>query len=128
VFPPGVTTVTATATDSLGRTVSCSFTVTVYNVCLRNAGTGDILEFSTTTGDYKFINCAGGFTLIGKGSISVVNSVVVLSDTRSDRRVSAFFLEGQLTGSAVVSFILGQGISRTFQIVDTLTVNSCTCH
>jgi uncharacterized repeat protein (TIGR01451 family) len=128
VFPPGVTTVTAKATDSLGRTASCSFTVTVYNVCLRNSVTGAILEFSTTTGDYKFIDCASGFTLIGKGTISVVNSVVTLSDTESDRRVNAHFLEGQLTGSAVVSFIPGPGINRVFQINDTLTVNSCSCH
>jgi uncharacterized repeat protein (TIGR01451 family) len=128
VFPPGVTTVTATATDTLGRTVSCAFTVTVYNVCLRNASTGDILEFSTTTGDYKFIHCPTGFTLVGKGSISVVNSVVFLSDTRSDRRVNANFLEGQLTGSAVISFIPAPGLSQTFRINDLSTVNSCMCH
>jgi hypothetical protein len=117
----------ATATDSLGRKASCSFTVTVYNVCLHNAITGDILEFSTTTGDYKFIHCATGFTLIGKGSVKVVNSVVVLSDTRSDRKVSAFFNQGQLTGSAVILFIQGPGVSQTFQIVDTSTVNTCSC-
>ena len=128
VFPPGVTTVTAQATDTLGRMVSCSFTVTVYNVCLRNPGTGAILEFSTTTGDYKFIDCASGFTLIGKGSISVVNSVVKLTDTESDRRITAYFLEGQLTGSAVVDFIPAPGITRVFQILDTLTFNSCSCH
>jgi hypothetical protein len=53
---------------------------------------------------------------------------VVLSDTRSDRRLNAFFLEGQLTGSAVVSFIPGPGLSQTFRINDTSTVNSCSCH
>jgi uncharacterized repeat protein (TIGR01451 family) len=128
VFPPGVTTVTAQVTDTLGRMTSCSFTVTVYNVCLRNPGTGAILEFSTTTGDYKFIDCATGFTLIGKGTISVVNSVVKLTDSQSDRRITAFFLEGQLTGSAVVSFIPAPGINHVYQINDTLTFNSCSCH
>jgi hypothetical protein len=108
--------------------VSCSFTVTVYNVCLLNATTGDLMEFSTTTGDYKFIHCPTGFTLVGKGSISVVNSIVILTDSRSDRRLKASFFEGQLTGSAVVSFIPAPGIIQTFQINDISTVNSCTCH
>jgi uncharacterized repeat protein (TIGR01451 family) len=128
VFPPGVTTVTAQATDTLGRMVSCSFTVTVYNVCLHNAATGAILEFSTTTGDYKFIDCASGFTLVGKGTVSVVNSVVVLTDNQSDRRVNAKFLEGQLTGQAVVTSIAGPGLTHIYQINDLSTVNSCSCH
>src|SRR5262249_11791067 len=101
-FPIGTTVVTAIATDSSGATANCSFTVTVvpFDICLIDDSTGNLLQWSSATGDYKFTQCAlGGITLSGTGTARLVSSVQSLSDSKPDRRVAAMFLTGQQTGS-----------------------------
>jgi uncharacterized repeat protein (TIGR01451 family) len=88
-FPLGSTTVNCTATDSGGATASCSFTVTVWDACIKDDAGGDDLLFNTFTGDYKFVRCSTDvFTMIGRGEITRVGCVVTLHD---DSRVDASF-------------------------------------
>jgi uncharacterized repeat protein (TIGR01451 family) len=80
-FPLGVTTVTCTVTDAGGATADASFTVTVWDICLRDEGGGGILLFNSLTGDYQFTRCGtGGFTLTGRGRISRTGCLLTLDD------------------------------------------------
>jgi hypothetical protein len=127
VFPAGVTTVTCTATDGSGNQATCTFSVTVYNVCLKDDATGNYIQFSSTTGDYRFIRCSTGATLTGKGSVQKVNGIITLTDTKPDRRITASYLTNQLTGHASVTIILSPGISQTYVINQTNTHAICSC-
>jgi hypothetical protein len=63
--------------------VSCSFKVTVFDVCLQDDASGDVLFFNSFTGDYKFIRCGtGGFTATGKGKITRVGCFLKLDDAK----------------------------------------------
>src|SRR5829696_4777704 len=59
-FPVGVTTVTCTATDTAGNTVTCTFTVTVFNGRLQDdsAGCNNTVLFNTIDGSYRW--CCNG--------------------------------------------------------------------
>lgn len=86
-FPLGVTTVTCTASDMAGNTASCSFKVTVWDVCIEDDGGGGSLFFNSFTGDYLFTRCGpGGFTMVGRGRISRIGCLTRLED---DTRVVA---------------------------------------
>lgn len=88
-FPVGTTLVTCNATDTSGNTAECSFTVTVWDVCIQDDQNGDFLLFNSFTGDYLFTRCGvGGFTMTGRGEISRSGCVVALHD---DTRVNASF-------------------------------------
>jgi hypothetical protein len=59
IFPVGTTTVTCTATDASGNTATCSFTVSVFDVCLQDdSNPATKLLINTTTGEYRFL-CNG---------------------------------------------------------------------
>jgi hypothetical protein len=86
------------------------------------------LQINTTTGDYNFIRCIDGFTLSGKGTVTTANSIVTLTDKKSDRQITASFNLGQLTGSAVVTLIPAPGISETYKLNDTESRGKgCSC-
>ncbi|MGH9760158.1 MAG: choice-of-anchor Q domain-containing protein, partial [Blastocatellia bacterium] len=59
MFPPGMTTVTATATGSNGLAGSCTFTVAValLNECIQDDHSGDTFRFNSTTGQYVYTRC-----------------------------------------------------------------------
>lgn len=96
-------------------------------ICMRDDASGSILTYDSSTGAYNFDNCKG-FTLAGMGTIRTVNNIVTLSDRKPDRSVSAGFNKGQLTGSAAISFMIGQGSYRTFRINDTTSRGAvCSC-
>jgi hypothetical protein len=119
-FLVGTTTVTCTATDAAGNNTSCSFTVTVFNTAITSAQTGDSLRWNSGTGDYVFTHLGiNGFTLSGRGTASVVNNTRVLTDFKPDRRISAMFLLGQLTGRATISVLVAPGVYQTFVINQT---------
>lgn len=103
-FSAGTTPVTCTATDTSGNTAGCSFTVTVWDVCIKDDQNGDFLLFNSFTGDYLFTRCGvGGFTMTGRGEISRSGCVVALHD---DTRVNASFdrcvIAPRNTGTATI--------------------------
>jgi len=119
-FNVGTNTVTCTATDAAGNTASCSFTITVFNTALTSPQTGDSIAWNSVTGDYLFTHAgSNGFTLTGKGTASVVNSVRTLTDFKADRRISAMFLLTQLTGRATITVLIAPGVYQTFVINQT---------
>jgi hypothetical protein len=128
-FPPGVTTVTALATGSNGLSGSCSFTVsvTLLNVCIQDDHSGDTFRFNSTTGQYLYTRCADKFTMTGTGSVRNASGLMMLTDSRADRRISAEFDPGSLTGRANVTLILASGVSETIVVNQTNPAATCVC-
>jgi hypothetical protein len=126
-LPTGITTVTCTATDVAGNKTTCTFQVTVFDTCLKDDTTGNLFQWSSVTGDYRFVRCSTGFTLTGKGTVQKVNSVATLTDTKPDRRITANFLTNQLTGRANIVIIQGPGLSQTFVVSQTNPHAGCSC-
>jgi hypothetical protein len=99
-----------------------------FNLCLQDGGTGDFLQWNSTTGDYLFTHCGtNGFTLAGTGSARLANNTQSLSDNKPDRRISAGYLVNQLTGSATVIVIRAAGLTQTYHINQTNIHPTCVC-
>jgi hypothetical protein len=95
---------------------------------LVNAGQSVCLTFDTASAAYTFKACIpGGFNLSGTGKVQTVNNVAVLTDTKPDRRVVAYFYLNQLTGHATVTQIPGPGIFNSLSINSTAPNPTCGC-
>ena len=99
-----------------------------FDVCFRDDGNGDLFQFDSTTGEYRFTQCnAGGLTLSGTGALSRQGCLLVLEDNQSGRRVRAQFNHCNNKGHAVIQ--VESGRKRTFVITDKDTSNSnCACN
>jgi hypothetical protein len=123
-FPLGTTTVTCTVTDFGGNTASCSFTVTVFNICLQDdSNPGTVLLINSVSGAYRF--CCGGTIFTGTGTINIRGCVLTLQHNPADRRVSASVDQTQFKGNAAIQFPVGV-LKCTIGDRDTRN-NSCTC-
>jgi hypothetical protein len=123
-FPVGTTTVTCTATDMSGNTATCSFTVSVFNVCLQDDSNPSIVFLGNTiTGAYRF--CCGGTTYTGTAQVTKKGNVATFQHNAADRRVLATDDEGAFKGTA--SLQSPPGTTRcTISDRDTRN-NSCVC-
>jgi hypothetical protein len=97
-----------------------------FDTCLRDNTTGNLLQFSSTNGQYLFTRCSEGFTLSGTGVVRLVNGILTLTDSKPDRRVSAGFLT-QKTGSATIYLMVAPGVWQTFRINATNPAAVCSC-
>jgi len=62
--------VTCTATDTSNNTATCSFTVTVFNVCLQDDSNPSLVFLgNTVTGAYRF--CCGGTVFTGVALVTM---------------------------------------------------------
>lgn len=96
-----------------------------FDVCLQDDSNGNIFQFNSTTGDYIFTRCSTGFTLGGKGTVTIQGSVITLQHNAADRKVLAQIDNAVKKGKASVQvFSLGM----TFTIMDRNTANNtCIC-
>jgi hypothetical protein len=120
---------TGPITSSNGGTGTTSNTAKVagFDNCLKDDVTGDLLQWSSTTGDYLFTHCgAGGFTLTGTGTTSVANGIQAIKHKMPDRNISGGFNTATLTGSATVYTING-GTYTLYRISDTNPHILCQC-
>jgi HYR domain len=123
-FPVGTTTVTCTATDASNNTATCSFTVSVFNVCLQDdSNPGTVFLGNTITGAYRF--CCGGTTFSGVALVTRRGNVVSFQHNAPDRRVQATDDESVFKGSAALQSPPGT-IKCTITDRDTRN-NSCVC-
>ncbi|MEK6289352.1 MAG: FG-GAP-like repeat-containing protein, partial [Acidobacteriota bacterium] len=121
-FAVGTTTVTCTATDESGNTATCSFTVTVFNVCLQDdSNPGIVFLGDTITGAYRF--CCQGTTFTGIAKVTKKGSIATFEQTGPDRKVLAKYDGGVSRGSASIQ---SQVASCTITDRDTRN-NSCFC-
>ena len=126
-FSRGTTTVTCTATDASANQSVCAFKVTVFDICLQDVTTGDVLKYNSVTGAYQFISCGSGLTLSGTGQISLIGSLVRLTDNQPGWKVTATFMKGQSTGSAIITLIIGPGVTQQYRINSTGINPTCQC-
>jgi|GEM_PF-260645 len=108
-----------------GRSVIFNRAVNL-DVCIQDDQSGDLLQFSTFTGDYRFIKCgAGGFTLTGRATVTRGAGQVQLSDARIFATLSRNPFSFSSSGNATVrSSILG----TAFDLEDRSTANNtCAC-
>ncbi|HJQ27282.1 MAG TPA: HYR domain-containing protein, partial [Blastocatellia bacterium] len=99
-FAVGTTTVTCTATDASGNTATCSFSVSVFNVCVQDDSNPSIVFLGNSkTGDYRF--CCGGTTFTGKAKVTIAGNLVTFEHNATDRKVLVRDDEGafRATGS-----------------------------
>jgi uncharacterized repeat protein (TIGR01451 family) len=123
-FPLGSTAVTCTATDLAGNAAACSFTVTVFDLCLQDDGNPDTtILINSMTGDYRF--CCNGVTYTGRGTITRKGSLYTLEHNAADRRVLIKDDESVHKGSGSIQ--APPGTTRC-TITDRNTQNnSCAC-
>jgi uncharacterized delta-60 repeat protein len=123
-FPLGTSTVTCTARDAASHIATCSFTVTVFDVCLQDdSNPQTVLLFNSRTGDYRF--CCSGTVLTGRGTASVRRSTIVLEHNTIDRRVIGRTDQAINTGSAAIQSPPGS-LLCTINDRD-LRNNTCSC-
>ena len=123
VFGLGVTTVSCVATDAVGNTASCSFTVTVFDVCLQDDSGTMMIFFNTQTGDYRF--CCNGSVFMGKGKVVKQGNTWTLTHNTVDRRVLARVDGNANNGTG--SLQTPPGVSRCSFIDRDFRNNTCVC-
>ncbi|MCI0489543.1 MAG: HYR domain-containing protein [Blastocatellia bacterium] len=100
-FPLGTSTVTCIVTDTAGNSAQCSFTVTVFDVCIEDdSNPGNSILFISTgplKGTYRI--CCGGQTTSGVGTVSNKNGVISLTHFTPTKRVQGFLFMNQQRGS-----------------------------
>ncbi|MGH9765589.1 MAG: putative Ig domain-containing protein, partial [Blastocatellia bacterium] len=82
----GSFSITVTATDANGCTgnTTTTLSVTALDKCLKDNTNGYFVQFNSTSGDYLFTVCGpNGFTLSGRGTLSVVNSIISITDAKA---------------------------------------------
>ena len=121
-FPIGTTTVLCTATDTSGNRSNCSFTVTVFNVCVQDDSNRNArLLINSATGQYQFF--CGGNMYSGTGGITIRGCMFTLADDAGGRRLRVTVDIPVQKGTAVL-VILGTG--TPCQITDrNLADNNC---
>jgi predicted outer membrane repeat protein len=98
-----------------------------FDTCLKDNTTGNLFQWNSKTGQYQFTRCSDNFTLSGTGTVALVNGIRTLTDRKPDRRISAGFNIGQLTGTAMVYLQVSQGVWQAFRVFDTNPFAVCKC-
>src|SRR5262249_41601081 len=98
--------------------------VSMFDLCIQDESTGNLLNINLATGNYQFTNCSG-VTLNGKGSLIRIGGTIILQDYASDRRVIGRFETNMNRGTASIQL---HSASTTFTITDRNIVNNtCAC-
>jgi hypothetical protein len=88
-----------------------------FDVCFRDDGNGDLFQFNSTTGEYKFTEGGpGGVTVTGTGTLSEQGCLLVIDDNQSGQRVQAHFNHCNNKGHAVIQ--IESGKKRTVVVND----------
>lgn len=61
----------------------------LFDVCMQDDTNGNLLRFSTTTGDYLFTNCLKGTVYAGRGTVTVNFCKITLSAKSADQTLTA---------------------------------------
>ncbi len=129
-FPRGVTTVTCTARDTAGNVTTCTFNVTVYDICIEdNTNPANVVLASSTTGDYVF--CCGATTVSGTGTVTKKpGGFITITHTTSTKKVTIQVLpplnvNQPVTGAASLQMPVGTTLCNFKD--SNIANNSCNC-
>jgi hypothetical protein len=114
-------------TNVCGTAAPTAATLTGLDVCLEDNSISGLLQWNSVTGQYKFTRCSDGFMLTGTGTAGLVDGIRTLKDFKRDRRISAGFNTGQLTGGATIYLMVAQGVWQVFRINATDPFAPCNC-
>jgi hypothetical protein len=93
--------------------------------------TSDLLQWSSTTGDYLFTHCGysgnPSFTMQGKGMVRFFNYIRYITDSQPDRRLSAGLSMTTFTGRGNMYVISGPALYHNFVISQTNPHPTCVC-
>jgi hypothetical protein len=118
-----------------------NFAVTVCkqrSICLQDDSNGNILRFNTATGHYQFTRCSDGFTLTGRGFVTIAGCTISLRDfvitldpppfgPPTPFSLTASVNTCSMKGTASLT-VTARRLVRTFSINDTNTAdNTCSC-
>jgi hypothetical protein len=93
--------VTCTVTDTSGNSASCSFSVTVFDVCLQDdTNSSTAVIWNSLTGDYRFFSSGGMYP--GRGVVVRTGSIFTLTHSLPDRRLNALVDATQNRGTATL--------------------------
>ncbi len=128
-FPLGTTTVTCTATDAASNSVSCSFKVIAFDVCIQDDQHGDYMLFNSFTGEYSFTKCGiDGFTMNGKGMVTRVGCSTKLEDDTRVLFAEVIRCPFGGTGNRGSAEVKRTPLGPTFVLKDSYILNNtCTC-
>lgn len=117
--------------QTVNRLDALAWSPTLFDQCIQDDAHQTFLSFSSTTGEYMFVDCRKGTSLSGIGSVSANFCKLSLTDSgpdrkRPDRRVSALVNTCTHAAEASVQF-LPSGVSFTIHDSDT-TNSACVCH
>ncbi len=126
-FPLGSTTVVCTVTDTAGNTATCSFTVSVFDVCLQDNTNGSYIVFNSVTGDYLFVRCSDGFQISGRGSITRSNCNITLTYNQGNQTVQAHINTCTHKGDATLTIVQNKRLTVSSIKDDDTTNSTCSC-
>jgi hypothetical protein len=101
-----------------------------FNICAQDESNGNLLLLNSTTGEYRFFDCRRGFTMTGRGSVTINSCKIELNDggpdpRHPDRNVSV--LVNPCTGAAN-AFIRVFATGLSYAINDNnMANNTCQC-
>lgn len=96
-----------------------------FDLCLQDDHNGQLLQFSSLTGDYQFSDCRKGITLTGKGTVSIRGCKIELRASGRTLNVTATANPCTHAGTASVQ---SSSPNKTYTISDAdITNNICGC-
>jgi hypothetical protein len=123
-------TIVVTSVMGCSITQDSAFIVVMptYDKCLKDDSSGNFIRFNSQTGDYLLTVCgAYGFSFSGTGTVRLSGSVLTLTDTQTDRRVTISYLTNQFTGNATINIAVAPGVFNTIRIVQRNINATCGC-
>ena len=100
----------------------------VFDICLKDDRSGDMLQFNAASGDYQFLRCGGDddFTLSGRGTVLRVGGVLALVNSKVQAIINRCTNVPQNRGQAIVR---ATPHGPVFIISDrNADNNGCDCH
>lgn len=96
-----------------------------FDVCIQDDENGDVFQFNSRTGDYRFFHCRDNFTLTGRGIVRIQACKIEFSARGSDRTISALANTCTKTGNASVR---ASSVGKTYAVADRdIFNNPCSC-
>jgi uncharacterized delta-60 repeat protein len=97
-----------------------------FDSCIQDDSNGNLLQFNSATGDYKFTACATGLTLAGKAVIKVKGCKTKINVAAADHNLTVLIKTCKGNATATVTM---PATMQTFIISDSHTAdNDCACH
>ena len=97
----------------------------IFDICLQDESNGNLFQFNSTTGDYRFTDCRKGLILTGRGTVRIRFCKIEFSASKPDHSITALANTCTKAGSASVK-LLPSGRILTISDRD-MSNNTCTC-